>query len=348
MFDFLKGKKKTPEDKTPSSKQDQQIHESQNNGETADNSEGGLFNRLRGQLRRTRQNFSSHLSAIFLGKKTIDAESLEQLEELLLTSDVGIPATREIITGLTEALKRNSLQQSVDVEQALKQYLINILKPCERILTIPKIDTPYVILMIGVNGSGKTTSIGKITYRLQKEGNKVILAAGDTFRAAAIEQLKVLGDRNNIPVIAQHTGADSASVIFDAYQAASARKIDILIADTAGRLHTQANLMEELKKIARVLKKLDPSIPQEVILVLDASIGQNALIQAQKFHEAMNVTGIIITKLDGTAKGGILFNIAKTLKLPILFIGVGEQLEDLQPFHAEEFVQAMFDNEKKE
>lgn len=323
MLDFFKRKTKTPSDDTP-------------------NSEKGLFTRLKEGLGRTRHSFSEGIVGIFLGKKTIDADLLLELEELLLSADVGVEAVEHIMKKLTERLKRNELKDSEALEAALKQYLIDILVPCQKPISIMKSEKPYVILMVGVNGSGKTTSVGKLAKRLIDEGKSVLLAAGDTFRAAAIEQLKVWGERNNVMVIAQHTGADSASVIFDAVQAAIARNVDVLIADTAGRLHTQGNLMEELKKVTRVMGKLDPSAPHEVLLVLDASVGQNALIQAQKFHQAIEVSGIILTKLDGTAKGGIIFNIAETLKLPIRFIGLGEGIDDLRPFDAKEFVDALF------
>lgn len=323
MLDFLKGKSKTSADNTP-------------------NSEKGLFQRLKSGLKKTRHAFGEGLSAVFLGKKQIDASLLEEIEEILLSADVGSLATEKIVAALSENLKRQELQDPTAVETALKKHLTAILLPCQQPLQNLEEKKPYVLLMVGVNGSGKTTSIGKIAQKLLKENKTVLLAAGDTFRAAAVEQLKVWGERNAVPVIAQPTGSDSASVIFDAYQAAIARKVDVLIADTAGRLHTQHNLMEELKKILRVIKKIDPTAPHEVMLVLDAGIGQNALNQAQKFHEAVQVTGITLTKLDGTAKGGIIFNIAQTLKLPIRFIGVGEGIEDLRPFSAEEFVNALF------
>ncbi len=313
-------------------------------GEKTLEGENNLFKRLKAGLTRTRHTFTEGLSTLFLGKKEIDPTLLEELEEILLSNDVGVLATQEIIDCLTEQLKRNELKDREALELALKKHLIEMLLPCEQALEIPKSDKPFVMLMVGINGSGKTTTIGKIAHRLQKENKSIILAAGDTFRAAAIDQLKIWGERNQVQVIAQNPGSDSASVVFDAFQSAISRKIDVLLADTAGRLHTQSHLMDELKKVSRVLKKLDPEAPQEVMLVLDASIGQNALNQATKFHEAIKVTGITITKLDGTARGGILFNIAKTLKLPIRYIGVGEKLEDLRPFHAEEFVHALFDD----
>lgn len=324
MLDFFKPKKK------PAS------------SDTIPNSETGLFAKLAQGLTRTRQSFKEGLSRLFLGKKEIDAELLEELENLLLTADLGVETTAQVIAQLTSAVERGQLNNFEALSAALKEILKNLLLPCELPLKIDSDAKPYVILMVGVNGSGKTTTIGKLAKILQASGQKLLLAAGDTFRAAAIEQLQAWGDKNQISVIAQQPGADSASVIFDAIQAARSRAIDVLIADTAGRLHTQDNLMEELKKVIRVIKKTDPTAPHEVMLVLDAGIGQNALNQARKFHEAVGVTSIVMTKLDGTAKGGILFNIAHTLKLPIRFIGVGEGLEDLKPFSAQDFVEALF------
>lgn len=302
----------------------------------------GLINRLKDRLKRTRQVFTDGLERILLGKKEIDAEVLEALEHLLLSADVGVEATQDIIAHLSDKMSRKQLNDPAALIQTLKQDLKTILIPYQQPLIVSDQHQPYVILMVGVNGTGKTTTIGKLAKKLQEDGKTVMLAAGDTFRAAAIEQLQVWGERNNIPVIAQHTGADSASVIFDAFQAASARKFDVLIADTAGRLHTQQPLMEELSKIVRVLQKKEPSAPHEIMLILDAGIGQNALIQAKKFHEMINLNSLTITKLDGTAKGGIIFNIAKNLKLPIRFVGVGEGVDDLRPFSTEEFVEALF------
>ena len=308
------------------------------------NSGKSLFTRLKEGLKRSRDVFSQGLSNIFLGKKEIDAELLEELEAFLLTADVGVESTEQIMKDLTLRLQRHALKDPAALADALKDDLKQLLKNCEVQLEIPAKEKPFVILMVGVNGSGKTTTIGKF----KAEGKSVMLAAGDTFRAAAVEQLKIWGERNDISVIAQQSGADSASVIFDALQAAKAKNCDILIADTAGRLHTQETLMEELKKVVRVLRKLDENAPQEIMLVLDAGIGQNALLQAKKFHEALGVTGLTLTKLDGTAKGGIIFNIAKTLKIPIRFIGVGEGLDDLKPFLAELFVEALFSNDERE
>ncbi|HET8700946.1 MAG TPA: signal recognition particle-docking protein FtsY [Nitrococcus sp.] len=291
--------------------------------------------RLRSGLRKTGSGFST----LFLGRKTIDDELFEELETLLLMADVGVEATRRIIDNLIERLRRNQLSDAMALQQALRDDMIEILAPCARPLVIDS--RPYVILTVGVNGVGKTTTIGKIGRRLRDNGYDVMFAAGDTFRAAAVEQLKIWGERSHIPVIAQPTGSDAASVIYDAHQAAFARGTGILIADTAGRLHTQSNLMEELKKIKRVLGKQDASAPHEVLLVVDAGTGQNALAQARQFHAAVGVTGIAITKLDGTAKGGVIFAIAQQLGLPIRCIGVGEQVEDLRPFAAEEFVDAL-------
>jgi len=303
----------------------------------------GLFSRLKQGLQRTRSQLSEGLASLVLGKKEIDADLLEEIEERLLTSDIGTDATQRIVKDLTQRLARKQLDNPTALLLALKENLIELLKPCEQPLAAVAPGAPYVILMIGINGAGKTTTIGKIAKKLQAEGKKVMLAAGDTFRAAAVEQLQVWGERNQIPVIAQHSGADSASVIFDALQSAKARGMDVLIADTAGRLHTKDNLMEELKKIKRVMAKIDPTAPHETMLVLDAGTGQNALNQAQQFHEAIGITGLTITKLDGTAKGGMIFSIANRFKLPIRYIGVGESIDDLRPFTAEGFVTALFD-----
>jgi len=303
----------------------------------------GLAQRLKARLARTRTALSQGLSNLLLGAKTIDAEVLEELETLLLMADVGVEATAQIIDDLTLLVKRKELADPQALEGALKTELRRVLEPCTGPLQLTGHDKPEVVLMVGVNGAGKTTTIGKLAKRLQNDGLSVMLAAGDTFRAAAVEQLQRWGDKNEVSVVAQQTGADAASVIFDALQAASARKIDVLIADTAGRLHTKTNLMEELKKIERVMKKLNPAAPHEKLLVVDAGMGQNALSQAIQFHEAIGLTGIVLTKLDGTAKGGIIFAIARRLQLPIRFIGVGEGIEDLRPFDADEFVQALFD-----
>lgn len=297
--------------------------------------------RLKSGLARTRQKFSDNVSNLFLGKKTIDDDLLEQLETLLLASDVGVDATQKILDQLTDSVKRKQLSDSEALFNALQQILKDFLAPCEKPLEINK--APYVLLMVGVNGAGKTTSIAKLAHYFQKEGKKVMLAAGDTFRAAAIEQLQEWGKKNDVPVIAQQSGADSASVIFDGMQAATSKKVDLLIADTAGRLHTQQHLMAELQKIKRVIQKQEDSAPHEIMLVIDAGMGQNALRQAEQFHEAVGLTGITITKLDGTARGGIVFALAEKMKLPIRFIGVGESIDDLKPFNASEYIDALFE-----
>lgn len=305
----------------------------------------GFFTRLKTGLTRTREALSTGLSTIFLGKKIIDQALLEELESVLISADIGFDTTQVIIQQLSQKVKRQELADVTALTLALKDILNHLVEPYQIPLDPCDATKPFVILVIGVNGSGKTTTIAKLASQYLVQGKKVMLAAGDTFRAAAIEQLKVWGERHNIPVIAQKSGSDCASVIFDAFQAAKARNIDILIADTAGRLHTQNNLMEELKKVARVLKKLDASAPHEVMLVLDAGIGQNALAQAKAFHAALGITGVTLTKLDGTAKGGIIFNIAQSLKLPIRFIGFGEGAEDLKTFNATEFVEALFNSD---
>jgi fused signal recognition particle receptor len=308
---------------------------------TTDAADEGFFTRLRRGLGRTSNTLVEGLGNLFLGRKTIDAELLEELESRLLMADVGIEATADIIEGLTRRVSRKELTSPEALRSALQQSLLELLQPVEQPLSVTG-KQPYVILMVGVNGVGKTTTIGKLAQRYLAEGRSVMLAAGDTFRAAAVEQLQVWGDRNEVPVIAQHTGADSASVVFDALQAARARGVDVLIADTAGRLHNKDNLMDELKKIVRVMGKLDPEAPHEVMLVLDAGTGQNALAQAAQFQQAVGVSGISLTKLDGTAKGGIIFAIAKKLGLPIRYVGVGESAADLRPFAASEFVEALF------
>ena len=306
----------------------------------------GWLARIKAGLGKTRANLTDGLADLFLGKKQIDDELMEDLETQLLMADVGIEATTEIIDNLTARVSRKELNDPEALLSALQEELITLLAPVTTPLELPaKGEGPFVILMVGVNGVGKTTTIGKLTQRFQNQGRSVMLAAGDTFRAAAVEQLKVWGERNKVPVIAQHTGADSASVIYDALSAAKARGVDVLIADTAGRLHNKSHLMEELKKVQRVMAKLDATAPHEVMLVLDAGTGQNALSQAKTFDEAIPVTGITLTKLDGTAKGGIIFALAKQQGTPIRFIGVGEGLDDLRPFAAEEFVGALFDRD---
>lgn len=305
----------------------------------------GFFARFRKSLSKTRHQLGDGIGRLLLGKKEISQDLLDELETLLISADLGIETTQAVLKKLIEGLARKQLSDGDAVYDALKSHLQAILNQKNQYLTLETKDhSPFVILMVGVNGAGKTTTIGKLAKQFQQQGKKVMLAAGDTFRAAAVEQLHVWGERNDIPVIAQHTGADSASVIFDSLQAAKARKIDVLIADTAGRLHTQDNLMEELKKVKRVLQKLCPEAPHETMLILDATIGQNALVQARQFHEAIGLTGITMTKLDGTAKGGILFAIANELGIPFRYIGIGEGIEDLQPFDAAQFVGALFND----
>ena len=305
----------------------------------------GMFGRLRDRLSKTRASLTDGMADLVLGKKTIDDELLEELETRLLSADVGVEATSRIIADLTKRISRKELNDPEALFNALCEDMIEILKPVDQPLQIDSSKSPFVILVIGINGAGKTTTIGKLAKRFQNDGKSVMLAAGDTFRAAAVEQLQTWGERNNIPVIAQGTGADSASVIFDAIESAKSKKIDIIIADTAGRLHTQSNLMDELIKIKRVMGKLDGSAPHETLLVMDAGFGQNGLIQAQQFNESMGLSGLVLTKLDGTAKGGILFAIAEKLATPIRFIGVGEGIDDLQEFNATEFVDALLDKQ---
>jgi fused signal recognition particle receptor len=306
-----------------------------------------FFTRLKKGLSKTRHSFTENLASLVLGRKEIDGDLLEELEILLLTADVGIDATDRIISNLTEQVSRQALKDPKALITALKMQLQAILDPISTPLEVDKhLATqtgPFVILMVGINGVGKTTTIGKLAKKYQEEGKSVMLAAGDTFRAAAVEQLQTWGARNNVPVIAQKTGADSAAVLFDAIQSANAKKVDILIADTAGRLHTQSHLMDELKKVKRVMAKIDASAPHEVMLVIDAGTGQNALNQAQQFKEAVGVSGITLTKLDGTAKGGIVFALAEQTKIPIRFIGVGESIDDLRPFESQAFTEALFD-----
>jgi len=303
----------------------------------------GLLSRLKTRLARTRQSLGNGLANLVLGRKSIDADLLEELETLLLTADVGVEATSRIIEALTAQVKRKELSDPQALTRALEVQLLAILNGCAVPVAESVLAKPHVVLVVGVNGAGKTTTIGKLAKRFQGEGKSVMLAAGDTFRAAAVEQLQTWGERNQVPVIAQHTGADSASVCFDALQAAKARGVDVLIADTAGRLHTKSNLMEELAKIARVMKKLDPDAPHEVLLVVDAGTGQNAVAQAVQFNLAVPLTGLVLTKLDGTAKGGILFAIAERLGVPIRYIGVGEGIDDLRLFDARELVEAIFE-----
>lgn len=307
----------------------------------------GVFARLKQGLSKTRHQLGDSLARLLLGKKEINSELLQELETLLISADLGIDATERVLNQLREQVTRSQLSDGQALYSALNEQLQSILNPTATPLSLDADHhSPFVILMVGVNGAGKTTTIGKLAKLYQQAGKKVMLAAGDTFRAAAVEQLQAWGERNQVPVIAQHTGADSASVIFDAISAAKARHIDVLIADTAGRLHTQNNLMGELKKIKRVIQKIDPTAPHEVMLVLDASIGQNALNQAREFHQAIGVTGITMTKLDGTAKGGIVFAIANELALPFRYLGIGEGADDLRPFDALQFVEAIFNDDR--
>lgn len=309
---------------------------------SAEENRTGFLERLKQGLSKTSASLGEGMASLFLGKKVIDDDLLEDLETRLLTADVGVEATTAIIGNLTKRVARKELAESGALYKALQDELTALLKPVEQPLKIDSNKQPYVVLVVGVNGAGKTTTIGKLAKKLQQDGKKVMLAAGDTFRAAAVEQLQVWGERNQISVIAQHTGADSASVIFDAVQAAKARGMDVLIADTAGRLHTKDNLMEELKKVRRVIGKLDDTAPHEVLLVLDAGTGQNAISQAKQFNQTVNLTGLALTKLDGTAKGGVIFALAKQFALPIRYIGVGEGIDDLRTFEADAFVQALF------
>ncbi|MCU7799271.1 MAG: signal recognition particle-docking protein FtsY [gamma proteobacterium symbiont of Lucinoma myriamae] len=309
--------------------------------DTPETTQKGLFGRLKQRLSKTRSSITGGISNAILGKKEIDDDLLEEIETQLLVSDMGVEASMSIIENLTDRISRKQLSDADSLFQALEEEMNTLLEPVDVPFTIDSSKKPYVILMVGINGAGKTTTIGKLAKKFQNEGHSVMLAAGDTFRAAAVEQLQVWGERNNIPVIAQHTGADSASVIFDAIEAGKARNIDIVIADTAGRLHTQANLMDELAKVKRVAAKVDASAPHEIMLVVDAGTGQNALNQAEQFNKTVGLSGITVTKLDGTAKGGIIFAIAKKLQIPIRFIGVGESIDDLRPFNGKEFVSAL-------
>ena len=304
----------------------------------------GFFARLKQGLTKTRQNLGGGLFDLFRGKQ-IDDELFEELETHLLLADVGVETTTKIIDSLTKSASRKQLKDAEALYDLLKVELKKVIEDVSKPLDIPESDGPFVMLMVGVNGVGKTTTIGKLAKQFQAEGKSVMLAAGDTFRAAAVEQLQVWGERNDIPVIAQHTGADSASVIFDAISAAKARKIDILIADTAGRLQNKSHLMEELKKVVRVMKKLDVEAPHEVMLTLDAGTGQNALSQTKLFDEAVGLTGLTLTKLDGTAKGGVVFAVADKHSIPIRYLGVGEGIDDLRPFNGDDFIDALFTKE---
>lgn len=303
----------------------------------------GFFSRLTQGLSKTSRAMTEGIATLVQGKRKIDDELLEELEARLLMADVGVEATQRILEGLMRNAAAQDLKDADALLQALRQAMVEVLAPIQQPLEITPTDGPFVMLVVGINGAGKTTTIGKLAKHLQLSGHSVMLAAGDTFRAAAVEQLKTWGERNQIPVIAQGQGADSASVIYDALQAATARKVDVLIADTAGRLHTQSNLMEEMKKVSRVITRLDETAPHQTLLVVDAGTGQNALNQAREFNRALDLTGLVVTKLDGTAKGGILFAIAEQLGIPVRFIGVGEGIDDLRPFDAEEFVSALLE-----
>lgn len=296
---------------------------------------------LRDRLFKSKKKLGDGLSSLVIGKKKIDEDLLEELEVLLISSDVGIQTTDKVIESVRNKASRKELKDEDSLYQLIKLELESLLVTDSDLE--PSTEIPFVILVVGINGAGKTTTIGKLAKLFQGEGKSVMLAAGDTFRAAAVEQLQVWGERNDITVIAQKTGADAASVVYDAYQSAIAKKTDILIADTAGRLHTQDNLMQELEKIKRVLKKHNENAPHETLLVIDGGSGQNAVQQANEFHKSINLSGLAITKLDGTAKGGVLFSISDALKLPIRFIGVGEAIEDLKPFNSKDFVDALFD-----
>ena len=296
---------------------------------------------LRDRLFKSKKKLGDGLSSLVIGKKKIDEDLLEELEVLLISSDVGIQTTDKVIESVRKKASRKELKDEDSLYQLIKLELESLLVTDSDLE--PSTEIPFVILVVGINGAGKTTTIGKLAKLFQGKGKSVMLAAGDTFRAAAVEQLQVWGERNDIPVIAQKTGSDAASVVYDAYQSAIAKKIDILIADTAGRLHTQDNLMQELEKIKRVLKKHNENAPHETLLVIDGGSGQNAVQQANEFHKSINLSGLAITKLDGTAKGGVLFSISDALKLPIRFIGVGEAIEDLKPFNSKDFVDALFD-----
>ena len=311
------------------------------NDESENEKRPGFFGRLKAGLSLTRSRLTGSIEDLVLGEKAVDDALLEDIEAALLSADVGVSTTAEIVDNMTKRLERAELSDSQAVYQALREELFAILSPCEVPMDVHRA-SPFVILTVGVNGAGKTTTVGKLAQRYKEEGSSVLLAAGDTYRAAAVEQLSVWGARSGVEVVSQHTGADSASVVFDALSAAQAREIDLLIADTAGRLQSKKNLMDELSKVQRVLKKLDEDAPHEVLLVVDASTGQNAINQAQEFLAAVDVSGIVITKLDGTAKGGVIFAIAKQLAIPIRYIGVGETADDLRPFNATDFVEALF------
>jgi fused signal recognition particle receptor len=314
-------------------------------GQTEEKDEGGFWGRLRRGLGKTRAQLAEGVGNLLLGKKEIDEQVLDELETALLVTDVGVETTRKIMDTLKGRVSRRQLNDTEALHHALHDELVALLRPVARSLEIRAGHRPFVILVVGVNGAGKTTTIGKIAHHLKADGKSVLLAAGDTFRAAAIEQLETWGQRNDVPVIAQHQGADSASVVFDAVQAARSRNVDVVLADTAGRLQAKTNLMAELGKVKRVMSRLDESAPHEVLLVLDATVGQNALSQVKEFDAAVGLTGLAITKLDGTAKAGVLFAVAEQSKLPVHFIGVGEKIDDLRPFDADDFVKALLARE---
>ena len=307
----------------------------------------GFFKRLRAKLNQGPAWLTTDIKELLPGRK-IDAEILDDLETRLIMADVGVEASSRILEELRRRVVRKELNGVDALLKALQEAMTQILKPVEQALVVGANLKPFVILVVGINGAGKTTTIGKLAHRLLAEGNSVMLAAGDTFRAAAREQLEIWAERNNVPIVAQQSGAEPAAVIFDALKAARARNIDVLIADTAGRLHTQTHLMDELKKVKRVLARLDPTAPHEVLLVLDGTIGQNAVAQAEEFNKGLGVTGLVITKLDGTAKGGVVLAIAQRLKIPIRFIGVGEQSEDFGVFNASDFVSALLKSEPRD
>lgn len=332
---------------TPSSLEHAASSETIASPETPADDKGGFLSRVKNGLGKTRNNFTKGMGDLLLGRKEIDDELLEDIETQLLMADVGVDATKKIIGSITEQVARQELLFADALYDKLKEEMLAILQSAQAPESFEVFDDhkPYVLIVVGVNGVGKTTTIGKLAKRLQGQGKEVVLAAGDTFRAAAVEQLQVWGERNKVNVVAQHTGADSASVIFDALQSSQAKKVDILIADTAGRLHNKSNLMEELSKVKRVLKKLDDSAPHEVMLVIDASTGQNAVNQVLQFKEAVGLDSLALTKLDGTAKGGVVFAIAEQCQVPIKYIGVGEQIDDLRPFDYKLFVDALFEND---
>ena len=339
LFGWFGGKKHKTEQIDSNQEQASETSSQSSQQETTQS----LYRRLKDGLSKTRSQFTQGLANLVLGQKEIDDDTIEEVETLLLMADVGVDTTNQIIDDLTERAARKELKDTEALLQKLKSLLLEIIQPVQEPLIIEQNNQPFVILMVGVNGVGKTTTIGKLAHQFLADGKSVMLAAGDTFRAAAVEQLKAWGERNNVPVVAQHTGADSASVIFDAVERAKARNIDVIIADTAGRLHNKSNLMDELSKIKRVIGKIDSSAPHEVMLVVDAGTGQNALVQAVEFNKVVDLDSVTITKLDGTAKGGVVFSLANKMKLPIRYIGVGEAKEDLRIFNAKEYIDALFD-----